>query len=45
MTKTPEQEAQRKRNLAIAGGLFTFVFIVFTITLVKLQGHALNKPF
>jgi cytosine/uracil/thiamine/allantoin permease len=37
--------AQKKRSLAIALALFGFVAIVFIITMVKLQGHALNKPF
>jgi hypothetical protein len=37
--------AQRRRSIATAVALVSFVAIVFVITIVKLQGHALNKPF
>lgn len=37
--------ARDRRSLAIALALFSFVAIVFLITIVRLQGHALNKPF
>jgi hypothetical protein len=37
--------AQRRRSIATALALIGFVAIVFLITIVKLQGHALNKPF
>ncbi len=37
--------ARNRRSLAIAICLFAFVAIVFLVTMVRLQGHALNKPF
>lgn len=37
--------ARNRRSLAIALCLFGFVAIVFLVTMVRLQGHALNKPF
>ncbi|MEN9874429.1 MAG: hypothetical protein RL186_1326 [Pseudomonadota bacterium] len=37
--------AQKRRSIATALGLLAFVAIIFVITIVKLQGHALNKPF
>ena len=39
------KKARERRSLAIAFGLFSFVAIVFLVTIVKLQGHALSKPF
>lgn len=37
--------AQKRRSIATALALVSFVIIIFIITVVKLQGHALNKPF
>jgi hypothetical protein len=37
--------AQKRRSIATAVALLSFVGIIFLITIVKLQGHALNKPF
>lgn len=37
--------AQKRRSIATAVALIGFVGIIFIITIVKLQGHALNKPF
>ena len=37
--------ARNRRRVAIAICLFAFVAIVFLVTMVRLQGHALNKPF
>jgi t-SNARE complex subunit (syntaxin) len=37
--------AQKRRSIATAIALISFVVIIFIITVVKLQGHALNKPF
>jgi hypothetical protein len=37
--------AQKRRSVATALALMGFVAIIFVITIVKLQGHALNKPF
>lgn len=37
--------ARNRRSLAIALGLIAFVAIVFTVTLVRLQGAVLNRPF
>ncbi|GBF56365.1 hypothetical protein PbB2_00020 [Candidatus Phycosocius bacilliformis] len=37
--------ARNRRSIAIALSLFAFVAIVFVVTMVRLQGHALNKPF
>jgi hypothetical protein len=36
--------AQKRRSIATAIALVTFAAIIFVITVVKLQGHALNKP-
>jgi hypothetical protein len=40
-----ETTARNRRSLAIGLCLFAFVAIVFLVTIVRLQGHALNKPF
>jgi hypothetical protein len=37
--------AQKRRSIATALALISFAAIIFVITLVKLQGHAINKPF
>lgn len=37
--------ARNRRSLAIALALIAFVVIVFTVTLVRLQGAVLNRPF
>jgi hypothetical protein len=37
--------AQKRRSVATALVLLGFVAVIFLITIVKLQGHALNKPF
>jgi hypothetical protein len=37
--------AQKRRSIATAFVLLGFVAVIFLITIVKLQGHALNKPF
>jgi hypothetical protein len=37
--------AQKRRSIATAVALISFAVIIFVITLVKLQGHAVNKPF
>jgi hypothetical protein len=39
------RSAQKRRSIATALVLIGFVAIIFLITIVKLQGHALNKPF
>lgn len=39
------RSAQKRRSIVTALVLFGFVAIIFLITVVKLQGHALNKPF
>jgi uncharacterized membrane protein len=42
---TEFKAAQKRRSIATALALMSFVAIIFLITIVKLQGHALNKPF
>lgn len=43
---TPEFEKQRKsRNLAIGLALAAFVALVFLITIARLGGDVLNRPF
>ncbi len=44
-TQQEFQAAQRRRSVATALVLIGFVAVIFLITIVKLQGHALNKPF
>jgi hypothetical protein len=44
-TSTEFKAAQKRRSIATALALVSFVVIIFIITIVKLQGHALNKPF
>jgi preprotein translocase subunit Sss1 len=44
-TQKEFQDAQKRRAVATALGLIGFVAVIFLITIVKLQGHALNKPF
>jgi uncharacterized membrane protein len=44
-TQAEFQAAQKRRSIATALALLSFVAIIFLITIVKLQGHALNKPF
>jgi hypothetical protein len=39
------RRAQKRRSIATALVLLSFVATIFLITIVKLQGHALNKPF
>jgi hypothetical protein len=40
MRLTPEQlAARKKRNLALAGALVVFIVLVFTTTVLKLQGN------
>lgn len=36
--------AQKRRSLATAIGLVSFVGLIFLVTLIKLQGHAINVP-
>lgn len=47
-TEQPQPDAiaaRNRRSLAIALALIAFVVIVFTVTLVRLQGAVLNRPF
>lgn len=37
--------ARRRRNLVIGLALAAFVVLVFTITLVRLQGNVVERPF
>ncbi len=37
--------ARRRRNLVIGLSLAAFVVLVFTITLVRLQGNVVERPF
>jgi hypothetical protein len=36
--------AQKRRSIATALALVGFVALIFLVTVVKLQGHALNVP-
>ena len=40
-----ESAARKRRNVALALALLGFVALVFVITLVRLQGNVLNRPF
>ena len=42
---TDIRAAQKRRSIATALCLVGFVALIFLVTIVKLQGHALNKPF
>jgi hypothetical protein len=44
-TSTDIRAAQKRRSAVTALVLLGFVAVIFLITIVKLQGHALNKPF
>ena len=44
-TTSDHRAAQKRRSLATALCLIGFVGLIFLVTIVKLQGHALNKPF
>jgi hypothetical protein len=48
MTQPTDAEfkaARKRRSIATALALVGFVAVIFIITIVRLQGHALNKPF
>jgi hypothetical protein len=36
--------AQKRRSIATALGLVTFIALIFLVTIIKLQGHAINAP-
>mgnify|MGYP001225697140 CR=1 FL=1 len=40
-----EFKARRGRNIALALGLVLFVVLIFVVTLVKLGGNVVNRPF
>ena len=44
-TDVDVRAAQKRRSIATAVVLLSFVALIFLVTIVKLQGHALNKPF
>jgi hypothetical protein len=47
LTQRPDTDlraAQKRRSLATALGLVAFVGLVFLVTIIKLQGHAINAP-
>lgn len=44
-TDVEYKAAQKRRSLATAIALISFVALIFLVTIIKLQGHALNKPF
>jgi hypothetical protein len=37
--------ARRGRNIAIALGLVAFVILIFIVTIVRLGGHVVERPF
>jgi hypothetical protein len=43
-TQTEFRAAQRRRSIATALVLVGFVALIFLVTVIKLQGHALNAP-
>ena len=43
---TPEElKARKLRNWVIFTGLLLFVVVVFFVTIFRLGGHALDRPF
>lgn len=47
MSQPPESDvraAQQRRSIATAIGLIGFVALIFIVTIIKLQGHAINAP-
>ncbi len=44
-TTSDLRAAQKRRSIATALCLVGFVALIFLVTIVKLQGHALNKPY
>lgn len=36
--------AQKRRSLATALGLVSFIALIFLVTIIKLQGHTINVP-
>jgi hypothetical protein len=43
-TSSDVRAAQKRRSIATAIGLMAFVALIFLVTIVKLQGHAINTP-
>jgi hypothetical protein len=43
-TDTQLRAAQKRRSLATALVLLGFVGLIFLVTIIKLQGHAINVP-
>lgn len=42
---TDELKARKLRNWVIFTGLLAFVVVVFFVTIFRLGGHALDRPF
>jgi hypothetical protein len=40
-----EQKARRGRNIALALGLILFVILIFVVTIIRLGGNVVNRPF
>lgn len=40
-----EAKARRGRNIALALGLLLFVVLIFVVTIVRLGGNVVDRPF
>jgi hypothetical protein len=40
-----QRQARRRRNVVLALALAGFVVLIFVVTLARLQGDVLNRPF
>jgi hypothetical protein len=38
-------KARRGRNIALALGLVLFVVLIFVVTIIRLGGNVVNRPF
>jgi hypothetical protein len=43
-TNSEFRAAQKRRSIATALGLVGFIALIFLVTIIKLQGHAINAP-
>ena len=40
-----EMKARRGRNIALALGLLLFVVLIFVVTIIRLGGNVVDRPF
>ena len=45
MSDAEEQKKRKQRNLAIGLMIAAFVVIVYVVTILKIGGNVLNRPF